>query len=279
MIRTLPTRAVAADDTPTVDASFLIRERVVGEIQIPGFGVDYLQPGLHHLYYRATDASGTEGRINSLTIVVDDLGPQLTFNVINGQVVGPETPLSFFATDTGSGVNWAKVDVPSVGSLNSDTVFSLGESQLQDEVDSGDTIKLSAEAADRVTNGSTRSVELRYDFEGPMISVIEITDAVRLFDGRYITTSPEVEIRVEVKDDAAGVRPDSIVYTGGSSQSGVATSSPLVQDPDGIWRAKVLLVESLNQVQISASDQSRELGSGTDQSVCLSRSRRKRRFG
>ncbi|MEM6688880.1 MAG: SdrD B-like domain-containing protein, partial [Planctomycetota bacterium] len=182
---------------------FLIRERLPFTPQIPGLGVDYLQPGVHTLYYEAEDLSGNVSEIQSLTILIDQEAPTLIFSEKDGQLIGPDAPLTLFANDSGAGVQQAFIDLPGIGSISDTATFTLGETDLHEQISSGDEITLVATGIDRVANTASETYTLRYDYETPEIELLNVTDSVMLFDGRFIATVPEVRVAVSASDDTA----------------------------------------------------------------------------
>ena len=100
-----------------------------------------------------------------------------------------------------------------MGDLAAGTVFALGETSLNENVDSGAAISLAGTATDRVGNSQTESLTLRYDYLTPTIDLLSISDSTQLFDGRFITTSPDAELLVEFADDASGLDRDSLRWS------------------------------------------------------------------
>ena len=109
------------------------------------------------------------------------------------------------ATDTGAGVASASISVPGVGDLAAGTVFALGETNLNETVASGTPVSLTGTATDRVGNANSQPLTVLYDYLTPTIDVLSLSDSTRLYDGRFVTTSPQVQLLVAFADEASGL--------------------------------------------------------------------------
>lgn len=240
----------SADEPVTL----LLKQKVPFEIPSLGSGVISLNPGTHTLYYRLRDTAGNESPIESLTVLVDDQSPDIRLSAESDQIVGRETPLTYFATDVGAGIGEAWIDVPGIGKIRPNTRFSLGESNLADQIQSGDTVTLPALAADRVANVSTADFPLVYDFLPPEITVESIDNAVTFADGRVITTLPTLEIVISALDETSGVDDDSLGWSLGEFDSGYFTGGTFQVNELGQYVTQVPLAEGLNSFLIQVSD-------------------------
>ncbi len=253
-----PTLANLAGSFTTSSAdepvTLLLKEKVPFQIPSLGFGVINLEPGTHTLYYRLRDAAGNESPIQSLTVLVDDQSPDVRLSAESDQIVGRETPLTYFATDVGAGIGEAWIDVPGIGKIRPNTRFSLGESTLADQVQSGDTVTLHAFAADRVANAATADFPLVYDFLPPEITVESLASAVTLADGRVITTLPTIEIVISAFDQTAGIDESSLGWSLGEFESGFFTGGTFQENELGQYVTQIPLAEGLNNLLIQVSD-------------------------
>ena len=169
----------------------------------------------------------------------------------------------------GAGVGEAWIDIPGVGQIRAGASFTLGETTLADQVNSGSVVSLSAMATDRVANSISETYQLTYDYLPPSITIDEISDTVTLPDGRVITTIPEVEISIDVSDDTSGVNLESLRWSLGGFATGFFGTGTFDQHSDGKFVAVVPLVEGLNEVQIQVADQ---IGNAGTRFVTLLRS-------
>ena len=97
--------------------------------------------------------------------------------------------------------------------------------------------------------------DLRYDYLTPTIDLLSISDSTQLFDGRFITTSPDAELLVEFADDASGLDRDSLRWSVTHATTLLLASGSF--EPTGIDQstATVTLNEGYNYLTLHASDE------------------------
>nr|WP_161501299.1 SdrD B-like domain-containing protein [Rhodopirellula sp. SM50] len=248
-----PSSSVQGDPAAGI-IDLLVRRKEAGSVPVLGIGLTYLEEGTQVLYYRTSDTNGNQSAIQSIEFYVDASPPQLQFSVANNQIVGPQTPITFLATDVGVGISEARITLPGVGNLGSGASFSLSETAFADQIDSGESVSLNGFAEDWVGNEQSTSFSLVYDFLGPSTEIESISVGTRLADGRIITTVPEVTVVFRVGDDAAGLDEASLSWSVGAASNGaLSTGTPRPLDGDR-YEMKVPLAIGENHLQLQATD-------------------------
>ncbi|QDV81438.1 Serine-aspartate repeat-containing protein D precursor [Stieleria magnilauensis] len=248
-----PSTSVQGDPAAGIIELF-VRRNEAGSVPVLGIGLTYLEEGTQVLYYRTSDANGNQSAIQSIEFFVDASPPQLQFSVANNQIVGPQTPITFLATDVGVGISEARVTLPGVGNLGSGASFSLSETAFASQINSGESVSLNGLAEDLVGNQQSTTFSLVYDYLGPSTEIESISVGTRLADGRIITTVPEVTVVFRVDDDAAGLDEASLSWSVGAAGNGALSTGTPRPLGDGRYEVKVPLAIGENHLQLRATD-------------------------
>ena len=94
------------------------------------------------------------------------------------------------------------------------------------------------------------ALPLVYDFVPPEITVEWLASAVRLADGRVITTLPTIEIVISAFDQTAGIDESSLGWSLGEFESGFFTGGTFQENELGQYVTQIPLAEGLNNLLI-----------------------------
>lgn len=248
-----PRTSVQGDPASGI-VDLIVMRRDPGSIPPLGIGLTLLNEGTQVLYYRTSDANGNQSAMQSIAFFVDDVAPHVSLSTEANQIVGPSTPITFLANDAGAGVAEAWITLPGVGNLAPDSSFTLSETTIDAQLNSGDTVELAAYAADLVANETSVTLPVTYDFEAPTITFESVSIGTTLGDGRVITTTNEVTLVVHVADDAAGLDLDSLAWTVGALSNTSLVRGTLEPLGENRFEIVVPLSTGENHLQITAVD-------------------------